>query len=405
MIHQHATLEDTVYFWFAANTQAGSADDGATPLFDVRLAGAAAGAAPVLSGTPTLLSHTDYPDGCYEVAVAATNPTFAANSTYAVFCTLAVDGQNPVGFVGSVTLNGIPAALTNAAHGGVASVLTLKQVVVNNDSGIGVTVIGSIHGCSVGGTGGHGILATGGSGSGLFATGSVAGVYAQGGSIGDLVLQNGNFVTAAGADVIKVGCDKTIVGHNLDHLMKTAVASNADMTTEVPDGTVLSNIMTKGSDTSDFTVAADSLEAIRDRGDAAWTTGSVSIFSSTVSGGQVDETAVVVYQHGAFKAPTGGALTWTITDDAGSAIDLSAKNLTFAAYVPDNPADVLFTYASGGSGITVTGDDNNIVNVTGDDTNTKTAQQLRYVIWNTTDDVVIARGPLTIKAEADTVVP
>jgi hypothetical protein len=52
--------------------------------------------------------------------------------------------------------------------------------------------------------------------------------------------------------------------NNLDHLMKTAVANNADMTTEVTDGTVLSNIMTKGSDTSDFVVGDDSLEAIRD---------------------------------------------------------------------------------------------------------------------------------------------
>jgi hypothetical protein len=60
--------------------------------------------------------------------------------------------------------------------------------------------------------------------------------------------------------------------NNLDHLMKTAVANNADMTTEVPDGTVLSNIMSKTSDTSTFTVGDDSLEAIRDRGDAAWIT-------------------------------------------------------------------------------------------------------------------------------------
>jgi len=49
---------------------------------------------------------------------------------------------------------------------------------------------------------------------------------------------------------------------NLDHLMKTAVASGADMTTEVADGTVLSNIMTETGDTSDFVRTTDSLEAI-----------------------------------------------------------------------------------------------------------------------------------------------
>lgn len=49
---------------------------------------------------------------------------------------------------------------------------------------------------------------------------------------------------------------------NLDHLMKTAVANNADMTTEVTDGTVMSNIMTSDSDTSGYVVADDSLEAL-----------------------------------------------------------------------------------------------------------------------------------------------
>jgi hypothetical protein len=70
----------------------------------VRLCGAAADAAPVLTPTPALLSHATYPAGCYEVAVAAVAPTFAAGSEYAVFCTLAIDSQNPTGFVGSFTL-------------------------------------------------------------------------------------------------------------------------------------------------------------------------------------------------------------------------------------------------------------------------------------------------------------
>jgi hypothetical protein len=45
-MHQYAALEETVYFWFAANDTAGSGADGETPLYDVRLAGAAADAAP-----------------------------------------------------------------------------------------------------------------------------------------------------------------------------------------------------------------------------------------------------------------------------------------------------------------------------------------------------------------------
>jgi len=108
--HQYATLEDTVYFWFASNDTSGSGDDGATPLFDVREAGASASAIPLLSGTPDLLTHANFPLGCHEIAVAATDGNgFAAGDTFAVFCTLAVDSQNPTGFVGSCTLNPVPA--------------------------------------------------------------------------------------------------------------------------------------------------------------------------------------------------------------------------------------------------------------------------------------------------------
>jgi hypothetical protein len=56
--------------------------------------------------------------------------------------------------------------------------------------------------------------------------------------------------------------DTRLQGINLDHLMKTAVANNADMTAEVADGSVLSNLMSATSDTSTFTVADDSLEAL-----------------------------------------------------------------------------------------------------------------------------------------------
>jgi len=99
---QYAELDETVYLWFAANDTSGSGGDGATPAADVRLAGAAADAAPVYSPTPVLLSHINYPAGAYEIAIAATAANgFAANNTYAVFCTLLIDSQNPTGFVGS----------------------------------------------------------------------------------------------------------------------------------------------------------------------------------------------------------------------------------------------------------------------------------------------------------------
>lgn len=127
MIHQHATIEDTVYFWFAANDTSGSGGDGATPLADVRLAGALASAAPVLSPTPDLLSHANYPAGCHEIAVAATTANgFAENNTYSVFCTLAIDSQNPTGFVGSFSLFAIRASVQNLSSGS-ASISTTAE--------------------------------------------------------------------------------------------------------------------------------------------------------------------------------------------------------------------------------------------------------------------------------------
>lgn len=123
---QYGTIEETFYFWFAGNDTSGSGGDGATPLADVRLAGAAADAAPVFSPTPVLLSHVNYPAGCYEIAIAATTGNgFVTNNTYAVFFTLAIDAQNPTGFVGSFDLKPVladaedsvcDALLTGSSH-------------------------------------------------------------------------------------------------------------------------------------------------------------------------------------------------------------------------------------------------------------------------------------------------
>jgi hypothetical protein len=134
---QYAELGDTVYFWFATNDTSGSGDDGASAVFDVRLAGAAAGAAPVLSGSGTLLSHANYPAGCYEGAITATSGNgFATNSTYAIFATAAVDSQNPTGFVGAFALG---KALTGADFGllldtTVASVTSQSIIVLTDGS-------------------------------------------------------------------------------------------------------------------------------------------------------------------------------------------------------------------------------------------------------------------------------
>jgi len=139
--HQYATIGDTVYFWFGANDTSGSGGDGASAVFDVREAGAAAGAIPLMSNNATLLSHANYPAGCYEIVVDATTGNgFAINDTFSIFATLAIDSQNPTGFVGSCTLTPLakedkqPFLGSGTAQAGTTNSITLEsgEVVATN---------------------------------------------------------------------------------------------------------------------------------------------------------------------------------------------------------------------------------------------------------------------------------
>lgn len=108
MSHFYGKLDDIFYFHFAANDTSGSGDDGASPVADVRLGGAAQGAAPVHSPTPILLTHANFTAGLHEIAITASIGNGYANGSpnhYSVFCSLVVDAQNPSGFVGSFELS------------------------------------------------------------------------------------------------------------------------------------------------------------------------------------------------------------------------------------------------------------------------------------------------------------
>lgn len=187
--YKEAEIGDTVYFWFAANATTGAAGDGATPLYDVRLAGGAAGDAPTASGTPTLLTHANYSDGLHEIAVDTTG--YSAGE-YAVFCTLTISTVNPAGFCGSFrlkaagasihsattrVLQALPAATAGAA-GGVFIAGTNAATTITSAGGSALTLTST-------GSNGSGLVATGnGTGKGIIATGgaSGAGFAAIGGS-------------------------------------------------------------------------------------------------------------------------------------------------------------------------------------------------------------------------------
>ena len=97
------------------------------------------------------------------------------------------------------------------------------------------------------------------------------------------VVWNSDWDTEVQSDV-----NDELVLQNLDHLCKvtTTVAADADLSAYVVDGTILSHIMSVGAaiETDSYDASTDSLQALRVRGDAAWTTGSGTGLTSIDTG-------------------------------------------------------------------------------------------------------------------------
>lgn len=120
---QYKNLNDTAYFWFGLNAITGGGDDGASPTFAVRLGGAAAGAAPTYTGTPTLLTHATYTAGSYEIEIPATTGNgFAAAGEYGVFCSALVSSVNPTGFVGALILSPVLSDVVSLSAGALTDI-------------------------------------------------------------------------------------------------------------------------------------------------------------------------------------------------------------------------------------------------------------------------------------------
>ncbi len=248
-----------------------------------------------------------------------------------------------------------------------------------------------------------------------------------------------------------------LVALNLDHLMKTAVANNADMTVEVPDGTVLSNVMSKTSDTSTFVVATDSLEGLSDgaAGGGAtaaevWAFGT-RVLTANTNLGILDAaaTAAAVWSAAAatydVEDSFGNIINDLVVEDSGGVYQFTANTLelgptvaaasvasqgavnTFAltayqharlgpfiftadvaqtgdshvmtVFSVTDPPTIVFEVPTGN--ITVSGAGDVTLTVAQDDTNTATANTYRYILRNTTDDTVIAVGTLEIIKEPE----
>jgi hypothetical protein len=96
---------------------------------------------------------------------------------------------------------------------------------------------------------------------------------------------------------------------------------------------------------------------------------------------------------------------WTITDGTGAAVNLSGKSLRFVVYEIDDDGDdedrfddtleAAWKYETGGAGITIGGGSSNQVTVQHTAAN-NVAGDWRYILWNTTDNLVLAHGKMPV---------
>ena len=125
-----------------------------------------------------------------------------------------------------------------------------------------------------------------------------------------------------------------------------------------------------------------------------YTTSATSyVIGSAVTASGRTETDVEIWENS--SAPD---LIWTIMDSDDNPVDLSASSLRLL--VLDYEDDVVFYLETGGSGLTVGGDDNNEVAANYSTTNTATPGTFHYELWRldggASGDEVLAYGAFVI---------
>ena len=91
-----------------------------------------------------------------------------------------------------------------------------------------------------------------------------------------------------------------------------------------------------------------------------------------------------------------GEIVYAVTDAAGDPINLSGKTLQYDIH--DYNGNIEFTLTTTEGEIVISGDDNNQVTVSITTTETANADELKYKLWNKTDDDLLSTGNFGVKA-------
>lgn len=146
-----------------------------------------------------------------------------------------------------------------------------------------------------------------------------------------------------------------------------------------------------------FDNTTDSLEAVRDRGDAAWTTGGggggggtvVTLPSSVNQLSRVEGTEITAFVNENL------VISQSVYDASSDPVNLSAYTLKFVIATKNETHVLTIT-----SGINVTGADSNTYSLTLPDTFTDTLGSYQYSLRDASSDIVLAHGPLLVRYAA-----
>ena len=197
------------------------------------------------------------------------------------------------------------------------------------------------------------------------------------------------------ADAVKIaGIDTTVAGagaqiiFQLDGWVATlddvnsAVDSLGNAILAIPSMILTNTANTLLTNTAGYVTATNG---------GSTTSVTITPLTGTVSAGEVTGQYFTLYQN-----PT-TTVTIVVTDEDGTAVNLSGKTVRFTASAPGTPNTAIIDHDNSTvGGLTISGGGNNNVQVTFAGADTTGVRDLIWAVWNVTDDTPVAQGKCAI---------